>query len=436
MTTSAHAPNTRQCPACGESILAIAKKCKHCGERFSEVEHIVPIVPTVPSMVNKPSKKNKRLLKLGMMGIFLGAALIAFYWVSESFVANSVIWVGLHSDVMWHRNWQDKRIEHERTKVVDIYDRLRSKHPNDANWEYLAIRSLPEGAEKHKQFEDVARKFDKNPWILWGVATSYSDQENDQDTEHAVLRYKNAIEAFGQNIPAFAMEIALIELSKLGTSEDYESFYKHYANYINNTGEAARGMVVAEWSQGHQKSALSWESKAERLGTSNEQKIRRTSLVMGAINIRNDIVSANGRNASAYQKPSYGTIPVLEIKDFAGREEGENYFLIFWLSYLAFDSAFDGAITRDDVTLHTLSGQKYSAWKGTTAVTSVTAGKQSLLTMTYSIPKSERVSKLLLDTKRTWKDSGEGIIIEVPLEPQPDKSTSASKDDDVSIYPN
>jgi len=433
MTTSAHAPNTRQCPACGESILAIAKKCKHCGERFSEVEHTAP---TMPISVNKATKKNKRLLRLGIIGISLGAALIACYWISEKFVANSVIWVGLHSDVMWHRDWQDKHLEHEHTNVIDIYNHLLSKHPNDANWEYLAIRSLPQGAEKHKRFEDARRKFDKNPWILWGVATSYSDQENDEDTEHAVLRYTKAIEAFGQNIPGFAMEYTLMELSKLGTSEDYESFYKNYEKYINKTGEAARGMVVAEWSQGHQKSALDWELKAESLGASNEQKIRRTSLVMGAINIRNDIVSANGKNASAYQKASYGTIPILEIKDFAGREEGENYYLIFWLSYLAFDSAFEGSITRDDVTLQTLSGQKYSAWKGTTAVTNVTAGKQSLLTMTYSIPKTERVSKLLLDTKRIWKDSGEGIRIEVPLEPQPDKSTRVSKADDDSIYPN
>lgn len=28
--------DTKQCPMCGEEILAVAKKCKHCGEYFTD----------------------------------------------------------------------------------------------------------------------------------------------------------------------------------------------------------------------------------------------------------------------------------------------------------------------------------------------------------------------------------------------------------------
>src|SRR4051794_22907340 len=36
---------TKACPWCGETILAVAKKCKHCGEYFQEQTQTVAWVP-------------------------------------------------------------------------------------------------------------------------------------------------------------------------------------------------------------------------------------------------------------------------------------------------------------------------------------------------------------------------------------------------------
>ena len=48
---------TRRCPMCGEEILAVAKKCKHCGEYLDETA--------------KPDQKKSRLFYV-LSGLFLG----------------------------------------------------------------------------------------------------------------------------------------------------------------------------------------------------------------------------------------------------------------------------------------------------------------------------------------------------------------------------
>lgn len=42
-SSSSTSESTKQCPYCGETILAVAKKCKHCGEWIKEEGIVVPI---------------------------------------------------------------------------------------------------------------------------------------------------------------------------------------------------------------------------------------------------------------------------------------------------------------------------------------------------------------------------------------------------------
>lgn len=418
--------NSRQCPTCGESIQINAKECRHCGQTITEIEHAKPLITN--------SAASSRWLKRTALGAVLIGVITLVAWTMKNYIRQSDLWVSLHSDVMWHRDWQDRQLAADRPRTIDLYERFLKKHPDNGDWAYLAIRTLPDGAEKRRRFEESALKFTSNQWILWGIATSYSLQEDRAEPEQAAHRYIRAIEAFGQQVPGVVMGHALASYASLASSEEYENFYKKHANLINHQGEAARGMAIAEWSLGHLRSALRWEAKAEDLGATNGQQLRNASLVMGAVNIRENIVGSHGACLTGSNR--FGAVPDLEVTNFAAKDEGESYFLIFWLNYLAFEKAFDGMITRDDIKLYAVSGAKYDPWKGTTAVAHVTAGKNTPIVMTYSIPKTERVSKLVLDTKRSWKDSDDNIILEVHLEPEVASQSATAQIDDGSIYPN
>lgn len=47
--TSLATTDTKACPFCGEGVLAIAKKCKHCGEMLDAAMRLAQQTATVPS---------------------------------------------------------------------------------------------------------------------------------------------------------------------------------------------------------------------------------------------------------------------------------------------------------------------------------------------------------------------------------------------------
>lgn len=427
MTTSPRALDVslRPCPACQESVPASAQRCERCGKSILEIEHIQPIAYA--------SSLRKKWLRLSLSCFLIAVFIVSSALLLKPYIVNSNFWVQLHSDVMWHREWQDNQIPADRTKIVELYEQILQKHPEDGNWHYIAIRALPDGAEKRRRMENAAIRFPKNPWILWGVATSYSTAENKDEPEQAAERYVKSIDAFGKHIPGFVLGYALASYATLASTESYIAFYSRHKEQINNTGEAASGMAVAEWSLGHMRSALRWEAKAQSHGVANQQKIKNTALIMGAVNLRNDINGSHGSCTTEVER--LGAVPVVEVTDFVAKDEGEKYLLIFWLNYLAFDDTFNGSITRDDLKLQTASGVKYSSWIGSTANATIEARKNTQIMTAFEIPKFERVSKLILDTKREWKSSGSSILLEIPLASDSSEASLATQENDGSIEP-
>ena len=65
------------CPYCGEEILAVAKKCKHCGEWLDKNEKVEPVVEKQPA-VKQPAGTNKWkvIIPLVILAIIIGGYLV------------------------------------------------------------------------------------------------------------------------------------------------------------------------------------------------------------------------------------------------------------------------------------------------------------------------------------------------------------------------
>ena len=85
---------TKNCPYCGEEILAGAKKCKHCGEWLEEATPPVKVMPTHSEQkVSQPIVINNTVTNrsngIGTAGFVLALISAIFCWVPG---VNWIIW--------------------------------------------------------------------------------------------------------------------------------------------------------------------------------------------------------------------------------------------------------------------------------------------------------------------------------------------------------
>jgi hypothetical protein len=68
---AAHSPTTKACPYCGEQILAVAVKCKHCGSYLGE--KAAPVRQPVAVVARRPAQNKQRGVPLWAWAVIVGA---------------------------------------------------------------------------------------------------------------------------------------------------------------------------------------------------------------------------------------------------------------------------------------------------------------------------------------------------------------------------
>jgi TM2 domain-containing membrane protein YozV len=70
-------PQFKSCPFCGEQILAVAKKCKHCGEFLDEDR------PSAPTATSPPQTGRRNKIVAGVLSLVLGGLGLHRFYLGE-----------------------------------------------------------------------------------------------------------------------------------------------------------------------------------------------------------------------------------------------------------------------------------------------------------------------------------------------------------------
>lgn len=390
----------KKCPACAELILADALKCKHCGERLDGTKQ--------EKKPRIPPEKRKSLAKVGV-AIASVVVVVGAIWAGIRYVPESALWVGLHSDVQWHRDWQDARLDKAKRNILDaadirarvaaIYKDLSDSKPDDGNWKYLAIRALDDNERQLDAYREAAKKFATNPWITLGLAAAEDEHGDGAGAATDVLK---AIDLFGTNVPDFIFGRAAVFTNHAGDSA-FKDFYWKSRDRIVGSAEASVGMAQVSYDRGDLDGMVKWEEHAEKLGHHGRVG-RDLKQAVTEMRIRTDF---SGMIASAYP------VALIRVLSMSAEKETKGNELVLRVKYTNLLSE-EHHLWLGDMSIIPTSGSKITSSSNRSL--DVPAHRSIEIGVPFSIPSGTKVEKLVYDTGRKFISTGREIVAVMNLE--------------------
>jgi hypothetical protein len=397
LPTEPASSDVKKCPFCAEAIRFDAVKCRFCGERIDGTEPRGPATaPSAAKLEARITPRLKRRLVLGAAGLVitaLGALLVMR-------LPETNLWVAMHSDVIWHRQWQDTH-RSETTRVRELYADLAKKHDDGGEWAYLAARALGSGAEQKAAFGAAAEKFPKDPWVSFGQANV--DDEEYGPGWSADDRLES-LKLLGKRPPPLLLARTLESLADAQNSwEDVAKTYADHEEQILGDDELAAAMAKVELRRGDIDGAVAWEKRANTQGDG----IRKTVSQMRALGIAAGVI---GREAS--DKPtaalglSFGGGTKVRITDLSSDQQDQLVIDVL------FQPSSSTKIYGHTIKLITKEGAAIAA---DPFRMDVGVGSPKAVRLRFSLPAGAEVRRLSFDTGLVRTIGERPIILELDL---------------------
>lgn len=111
------------------------------------------------------------------------------------------------AEVVTLRIQQDTAEPAIKPQILARHRDLARQHPDDAGWQYIAIRAMPDGPEQDQAFVEALKKWPEYPWLSNAVAYHYSTQG---EWDKALTHYKLPLGVPGPWYDSAAIQVARI----------------------------------------------------------------------------------------------------------------------------------------------------------------------------------------------------------------------------------
>ena len=245
------------CPYCGEEILAVAKKCKHCGEWLDKKGN----VETQIERQNIPEKK--QAFKKWRIAILVILAIV----------------VGLFVVVSYHQNKPSKEVLAEKTDPVINFAESDEDDEDDSEYykDKKSYQSAPKAIVAPKTNEAATENYDTEE--LLSLGESYEKGEGVEENYKTAFYYYEKAAKTGA--PAALNKLGNMYAQGKGCTKDAQKAASYYLAAAEKGNKYAQhNIAFCYWDgvgvQKNRESAIMWMRRSAAQGYEKAKKALKT----------------------------------------------------------------------------------------------------------------------------------------------------------------
>jgi len=245
------------CPYCGEEILAVAKKCKHCGEWLDKKENVEARVE--PQYISEQKMKSKK------------------WWIAILVIL--AILIGLFVVVSNHQNKTDNDVLAEKIDPVINFAEPDEDDEGDAEYhkDKMSNQSTPKAIVTPKTNEAAAKNYETEELLRLGE--SYEKGEGEVEDHATAFYYYEKAAKTGD--PAALNKLGNMYAQGKGCTKDAQKAASYYLAAAEKGNKYAQHNIAFCYWDGvgvekNRETAIMWMRRSAEQGYEKAKKALKT----------------------------------------------------------------------------------------------------------------------------------------------------------------